>query len=61
MNRKDWKAGKNLDFRHADAVDTALLNRLLWQDRMGTTPMPQPQHNVFPPTQPNRSAKKDLD
>jgi DNA-binding beta-propeller fold protein YncE len=61
MNPKEWKAGKHLDFRHADAVDTALLNRLLWQDRMGATPMPQPQHNVFPPTQPNRSAKKDLD
>jgi len=49
MNTKEWKEGKNLDFTHADAVDTALLNRFLWQDRMGATPMPPPQHNVFPP------------
>src|SRR5580692_468902 len=31
MNKKDWKEGKNLDFSHADAVDTALLNKFLWQ------------------------------
>ena len=49
MNTKEWKEGKNLDFTHADAADTALLNRFLWQDRMGATPMPPPQHNVFPP------------
>ena len=61
MNTKDWKAGKNLDFGHADAVDTALLNRFLWQDRMGSAPMPPPQHHVFAPTRPIRSAKKDLD
>jgi hypothetical protein len=48
MNTKDWKEGANLDFSHADAVDTALLNRALWQDRMGSTPMPPPQHTVFP-------------
>jgi DNA-binding beta-propeller fold protein YncE len=48
MNTKDWKEGKNLDFSRADAADTALLNKFLWQDRMGNTPMPAPQHNVFP-------------
>ncbi len=48
MNTKDWKAGRNLDFSHADAADTAVLNQFLWQDRMGNTPMPPPQHNVFP-------------
>jgi hypothetical protein len=48
MNTKDWKEGANLDFKHADAIDTALLNKFLWQDRMGEAPMPSPQHNVFP-------------
>ncbi|MBS1866130.1 MAG: phosphoesterase, partial [Acidobacteria bacterium] len=57
MNTKEWKEGANLDFTHADAVDTALLNKFLWQDRMGDTPMPAPQHNVFPP-EPAASAGK---
>jgi hypothetical protein len=48
VNTKEWKEGKNLDFRHVDAVDTALLNKFLWLDRMGGAPMPPPQHNVFP-------------
>jgi YVTN family beta-propeller protein len=48
MNTKDWKEGAALDFTHADAADIALLNKSLWQDRMGETPMPPPQHNVFP-------------
>ena len=61
MNTKDWKEGKNLDFHHADAVDTALLNKFLWQDRMGDAPMPAPQHNVFPATTSNKTSKKDLD
>jgi hypothetical protein len=49
MNTKEWKQGKNLDFSHADAADNTVLNRFLWEDRMGLTPMPAPQHNVFPP------------
>ena len=61
MNTAEWKAGKKLDFRHADAVDTALLNKVLWKERMGGAPMPPPQHNVFPATAPAKSAKKDLD
>jgi hypothetical protein len=61
MNKKDWKEGKNLDFSHADAVDTALLNKFLWQDRMGAVPMPPPQHNVFPATAGSKASKKDLD
>jgi hypothetical protein len=65
MNEKDWNEGRNMDFSHADAVDTALLNQFLWKDRMGETPMPEPQHNVFPATQEaksNRKSKeKDLD
>jgi DNA-binding beta-propeller fold protein YncE len=61
MNMKEWKEGKNLDFSHADAVDTALLNKFLWQDRMGDVPMPPPQHNVFPATTASKTAKKDAD
>jgi YVTN family beta-propeller protein len=65
MNEKDWKAGASMDFSHADAVDSAVLNQALWQDRMGETPMPAPQHNVFaasPETKSGRKAKeKDLD
>ncbi len=61
MNTKDWKEGKNLDFSHADAVDTALLNKFLWQDRMGDVPMPAAQHNVFPKSASNKTSKRDLD
>lgn len=66
MNTKDWKEGANLDFSHADAVDAALLNKALWQDRMGDTPMPPPQHNVFPADPPahreeNSTKRNDRD
>jgi hypothetical protein len=50
VNTKEWKEGKSLDFRHADAVDTAVLNRFLWKDRMGAVPMPPPKFTVFPPS-----------
>ena len=46
-NEKDWKEGKKLDFSHADAADNVALNQFLWHDRMGQSPMPPPQHNVF--------------
>jgi hypothetical protein len=61
MNTEEWKEGKNLDFGRADAVDTALLNKFLWRDRMGAIPMPVPQHNVFPPSNPAKPSIKDLD
>jgi DNA-binding beta-propeller fold protein YncE len=48
MNTNEWKEGKNLDFRHADVADNVVLNQFLWHDRMGETPMPAPQHNIFP-------------
>ena len=48
MNTTAWKEGRHLDFSHADAADNVALNRFLWRDRMGNTPMPPPQHNVFP-------------
>jgi hypothetical protein len=59
INTKEWKEGKNLDFSHADAVDSALLNKFLWRDRMGEIPMPPPQHSVFPATAGEK--RKDLD
>jgi DNA-binding beta-propeller fold protein YncE len=61
MNTAEWKAGKKLDFHHADAVDTAFLNKVLWKDRMGDAPMPPPQHNVFPAAAGSKASKKDLD
>ena len=63
MNTKAWKEGKNLDFSHADAADNVVLNKYLWQDRMGNSPMPPPQHNVFPASTggSSRSASGDRD
>jgi DNA-binding beta-propeller fold protein YncE len=57
INTKEWREGKNLDFSHADAVDTAILNKFLWQDRMGEIPMPEPHFVVFPPSSSKASAK----
>ncbi|HEY6292777.1 MAG TPA: bifunctional YncE family protein/alkaline phosphatase family protein [Terriglobia bacterium] len=42
------KASARMDFSHADAVDTASLNRILWRERKGDAPMPPPRHAVFP-------------
>jgi len=61
MNTEEWKEGENLDFSHADAVDTALLNKFLWRDRKGDIPMPAPEHNVFPATDAGKAPTKDLD
>ena len=55
VNKKDWKEGVNLDFSHADAADNTVLNKFLWEDRMGATPMPALQHPVIP-----QSAEKSL-
>jgi hypothetical protein len=60
-NSDEWKEGRNMDFSRADAVDTAVLNKFLWKDRMGDLPMPQPQHNVFPASASSRQSRKDLD
>jgi hypothetical protein len=42
------KASARMDFSHADAADNVALNRILWQERKGNTPMPAPKHTVFP-------------
>ena len=36
-----------LNFSRPDANDTAVLNEILWRDRMGNAPMPAPKHTVF--------------
>jgi len=38
-------ASAAMDFSHADGVDTAELNEILWRDRFGDRPMPPPVHN----------------
>jgi hypothetical protein len=61
VNAEEWKEGEALNFSRADAVDTALLNRFLWQDRMGDVPMPAPRHDIFPQSDPAKAPRKDLD
>jgi hypothetical protein len=45
-----------MDFSRPDAINTAVLNRILWRDRKGSTPMPKPKHTVLPQ---DRSQDKD--
>ncbi|HEX3757028.1 MAG TPA: hypothetical protein VHV26_18305, partial [Rhizomicrobium sp.] len=42
------KQSEAMDFTHPDAVNTAVLNAILWRDRKGKAPMPAPRHNVLP-------------
>ena len=42
------KESAQMDFSKADAADTAKLNRVLWRNRMGSKPMPEVKHTVFP-------------
>jgi DNA-binding beta-propeller fold protein YncE len=37
-----------MDFSRPDAINAALLNLILWRDRMGGTPMPPPKYAIFP-------------
>jgi hypothetical protein len=57
INAKEWKEGKNLDFSRADAADNTVLNKFLWQDRMGEAPMPAPRFSLFPFSHSTNSAK----
>jgi hypothetical protein len=61
VNTKEWKEGKNLDFSHADAADSAVLNKFLWEDRMGDKPMPVPKFTVFPPTPSTKEGRGERD
>jgi DNA-binding beta-propeller fold protein YncE len=42
------KISSRMDFSRPDAADAHKLNRVLWQDQMGSAPMPTPKHTVFP-------------
>jgi hypothetical protein len=42
------KASARMDFSHADAIDSAQLNAILWQERKGNVPMPAPRHTMIP-------------
>jgi hypothetical protein len=42
------KISSSMDFSRPDAANAAELNRVLWQDLKGSTPVPKPKHIVFP-------------
>jgi len=42
------KVSSKMDFSRPDANSAARLNRVLWQDQKGSTPMPAPKRTVFP-------------
>ena len=42
------KVSEKMDFSRPDAAGAARLNRVLWRDQKGSTPMPAPKHTVFP-------------
>ena len=50
-NRHDAQGAavsSNMNFSRPDAADAAELNRVLWQDQKGTTPMPPAKHTFIP-------------
>jgi DNA-binding beta-propeller fold protein YncE len=61
VNTEEWKEGEALNFGRADAVDSALLNKFLWHDRMGNVPMPSPRHGLFPYPKEAKAPRKSLD
>jgi DNA-binding beta-propeller fold protein YncE len=61
INTKEWKEGKNLDFSQADAADNTVLNKFLWEDRMGEKPMPAPKFTVFPPSPSTKEGRAQPD
>ncbi len=42
------KMSLRMDFSRPDAAGASQLNRVLWQDQKGSTPMPAPRHTVLP-------------
>jgi hypothetical protein len=44
------KQSAKMNFTRPDAINTALLNKILWHDRKGDLPMPEPKHTVLPQT-----------
>jgi hypothetical protein len=51
INRREApgaKISEKMDFSRPDANSAAKLNRVLWQDQKGSTPMPAAKHTVLP-------------
>lgn len=46
VNTKEAPEAANLDLSQPDASDAALLNKMLWKDRMGNRPMPPPRRSA---------------
>jgi hypothetical protein len=46
-NTAGAKQSEAMDFSHADAVDSTLLNSVIWHAVKGDVPMPEPVHNVI--------------
>jgi len=44
------KQSAKMNFARPDAINTAVLNKILWHDRKGDFPMPEPKHTVVPQT-----------
>jgi len=42
------KISSKMDFSRPDAAGATQLNRVLWRDQMGSSPMPAPKHTIFP-------------
>ena len=42
------KQSAKMNFSRPDAVNAAVLNKILWRDRKGGLPMPSPKHTVLP-------------
>jgi len=49
-NGQGSKQSAQMDFTKPDSVNTSLLNKILWRDRMGDVRMPAPRHTVLPDT-----------
>jgi hypothetical protein len=42
------KISSKMDFSRPDANSATKLNQVLWEDQMGSAPLPTPKHTVFP-------------
>jgi hypothetical protein len=48
-----------MDFSHPDAVNSVVLNAILWRDVKGNTPMPPPRHSVLPASYRGKPTESD--
>ncbi len=48
-----------MDFSRPDAVNSAVLNAILWHDVKGKTPMPSPRHSVLPASYRGKPSESD--